>query len=70
MFDTESRLRAESVLKLAVDAILQTTKDWVAKPDVAGYIDQPRAQATDAFRSATLALDPYIRARFLTERTA
>ncbi|KAJ1725332.1 phosphatidylinositol transfer protein csr1 [Coemansia erecta] len=70
MFDTDERLRAEIELKTAADAFFETTKDWVAKPDVGGYADQARVQAAATFHAAALRLDSFIRARFLAERTA
>ncbi|KAJ2361067.1 phosphatidylinositol transfer protein csr1 [Coemansia sp. RSA 2607] len=70
MFDTEERLRAEIELKTAADAFFQTTKDWIAKPSIEGYADEARVRAAATFNTAALRLDPFIRARFLEERTA
>ncbi|KAJ2238304.1 phosphatidylinositol transfer protein csr1 [Coemansia sp. RSA 1722] len=70
MFDTEGRMRAETELKTTVDAFFAATKQWVASPDAASYLDPARVQAAAAFHAAALELDPYIRARFMTERNA
>ncbi|KAJ2725970.1 phosphatidylinositol transfer protein csr1 [Coemansia sp. Benny D115] len=70
MFDTEGRMNAEAKLKSAVDRFMECTRAWTGKPGVEGYSDESRLEAAADFNSAALALDPYIRARFLYERQA
>ncbi|KAJ2854692.1 phosphatidylinositol transfer protein csr1 [Coemansia erecta] len=71
MFDTEGRINAETQLKATVDAFFAATKEWTASSDTSSnYMDPARVQAAAAFHKAALELDPYIRARFLTERVA
>ncbi|KAJ2890218.1 phosphatidylinositol transfer protein csr1, partial [Coemansia aciculifera] len=65
MFDVDGRQQAEAELKEAVAAFEQETSAWVAG---SSHCSESRIQAATSFSNAALKLDPYIRARFTSER--
>ncbi|KAJ2313600.1 phosphatidylinositol transfer protein csr1 [Coemansia sp. RSA 2705] len=67
MFDAEGRQRAEHEFAASVEAFSKQTKGWVGGSQ--SYNNESRTQAAAAFDSAAVELDPYIRARFVEERT-
>ncbi|KAJ2883396.1 phosphatidylinositol transfer protein csr1 [Coemansia aciculifera] len=68
MFDVEGRQQAENALKEAVAAFEQETSAWVSGSGVNSYNAKSRTEAAASFSDAALKLDPYIRARFTSER--
>ncbi|KAJ2579249.1 phosphatidylinositol transfer protein csr1 [Coemansia sp. RSA 1836] len=70
MFDVDGRQQAEDGLKEAVAAFAQETSAWVAGSGASSYCAESRIQAAASFSNAALKLDPYVRARFTTERHA
>ncbi|KAJ1823999.1 phosphatidylinositol transfer protein csr1 [Coemansia sp. RSA 2671] len=66
MLDVEGRRKAEDALKEAVAAFDKETGVWISGSG--SYDAQSRIEAAARFSDAALGLDPYIRARFTTER--
>ncbi|KAJ2256904.1 phosphatidylinositol transfer protein csr1 [Coemansia sp. RSA 455] len=70
MFDVEGRQQAEDALKEAVAAFEQETSAWVSGSGAKSYNAKSRIDAAASFSDAALKLDPYIRARFVSERSS
>ncbi|KAJ2822045.1 phosphatidylinositol transfer protein csr1 [Coemansia furcata] len=68
MFDAEGRQQAEESLKDAVSAFEKETNAWVSGSGTNSYNVKSRIDAAASFGDAALKLDPYIRARFATDR--
>ncbi|KAJ2743154.1 phosphatidylinositol transfer protein csr1 [Coemansia sp. BCRC 34301] len=70
MFDVEGRQQAEDELKESVATFEKETRAWVSGGDASSYCAESRVQAAAGFGNAALKLDPFIRARFTSERHA